>query len=227
MFIAAPLPAAAVNYSTNAKILFTYCTDWYPWRGAVPYDNWYAAGDYQTTGAARNCNWWFRLDDEDSTADYYVWTAQVDWKVSNEAYLPPWDNKGIIVLSSSIAAKGGIYSADPDHDIVLNQSCTDLPISIGAGEGFTIGVTITPRLCSGGKLNIDTYSSSAATWSSPDVTNTPRWEVGYFIKVGQGQKPSLGVTWQRPCYNKYRDPVTLYWKFNKAWCNSAISCQTR
>ena len=222
--ILAPAQVAAMTVY-SASVAYSTCSSYVSWRGEVPYDNSWWAGDEQTVGTVRLCFTVYRVSDSDPTGDYYVVGTRVDWRTSYDANSRATpDNYGKVNIRSSLGAVNNVYFREPDTNIALNQSCTDFSVGISYG---IFGGSLSERFCNGGKLNMEAFSSTSAQWGSPGVNDTPRWETTYMQKVGQGKKPLYTATLVLPRYNKYRDTSTLYWKYTKKWTQIVYSWQTR
>lgn len=224
VLLGAPAPAAALSVSVSASIIYSYCDNDLPWRGDIPYDDFASTQYQQTKGTVSWCIYWYRLSDSDAYGDYYLVDSKVTWTTTqNYGHYPP-DNYAKLQLDSSIAAKDNVKDVDPDHNITLSTNCS-ADTSFSVGWIFTVGVT--ERFCTQGQLNLEAFTSTVGRWSSPDVTKTPRWEVAYMLKVGQGAKPLLRAQFTYPLYQIYRDPNTLYWKYTRSYGGEVFSYQVR
>ena len=228
LLLAALLAPAAANAWAigGATIVYNVCSSTTSWKGDVKYVARTASTltPDQTTGTASYCVNWYRINDADSTADYYMITARVNWATTHS-----WggsDNASTIRLYSTIAAKGGSYEASPDYNVTYSGSCpTSTSVSVSAGF-FSASVNLSELLCDSGRLTFVSAGTTQGVWKSTDVRKTPRWEVAYAVKVSQGQRPTLGIIWDMPCYQpKIIGTVPSAWSYDKAWCIKGSSHQ--
>ncbi len=218
-----PAAASAASFSVSSSIRYGACTSNVAWRGDVPYDNAWDTQYYQSYGTVKFCFTVLRLSDSDSTGDYYAVSELTTWTTTQGSYAYPSDNYGKVRVTSTIAAINNYRFAAPDHNIQLDTSCSaTTSISVSAGW---ISIGLAEKFCSGGRLNLEVESNTAAQWGSPDVTRTRQWDTAYVIKVPNGSKPKLTGVITIPYYYMYRDSTTLYWKYIKQWNTRSFSYQ--
>jgi hypothetical protein len=201
--MAAPGPTSAFSIGGSAALRWWRCDhDWH-WQGGG-----YGMLGTQEKGTFDYCVYLYqvgtvdslgRVQDGDSTSDTYVFDQVIDWTRTSTSGLSTNDSYAKVTLTSSIAAVGGAYTADPTT--VTSSTCS--PLSLGAGIGG-VGISVGPILCDNATLKRDSMTSTSVQWSSSDVGRTPRWDVAYMLKVGQGAKPKFSALLTYPWYTRYQ-----------------------
>jgi hypothetical protein len=200
----------AMNASTPVAMRRNYCHRNFVWQG-MPGVDWGPNHPVQSKGTFDFCLTLYqlgtvdsnnRVQEGDSTADYYIVDQTVEWTVSydqtNGTYAPSYDNYAKLTDSSSISAISGVYQASPKT--VTSSSCQ--PFSVGATFGF-MSVSVTETLCNSATLRRDSYGPSSAQWSTANLVRTPDWELTYMLKVPQGAKPTFTSKLYYPHYTTY------------------------
>jgi hypothetical protein len=72
-------------------------------------------------------------------------------------------------------------------------------------------VSFNPTVCSGTVIDRGTTSATSSRWSTQDVTRTPTWDVGYFVKVPQSSRPWFEARMQYPWYTIFYSPDYDRW----------------
>jgi hypothetical protein len=190
--IAVPAPAAAFSIGGSATLRVWRCDhDWH-WQGGG-----YGMLGTQEKGTFDYCVYLYQVNETDSSSDTYVFDQIIDWNRTSASGLSSNDSYAKVTLTSSIAAVGGAYTADPVS--ITNSQCS--PLSLGAGIGG-VGISVSPILCDNVTLKRDSMTSSSVQWSTTDVGRTPRWDVAYMLKVGQGKKPTFKALLTYPYYSR-------------------------
>ena len=87
-------------------------------------------------------------------------------------------------------------------------SCWDVGTSVGIGAGaLSAGVSLSHTFCNGVGMSLDTWNSSSASWSTPDVRNAPRFENAYVAKYLKGTRPTFTAYLDYPLYSSYTGSV--------------------
>jgi hypothetical protein len=218
-----PASASGATFSVSSSIRYGACTSNIAWKGDVPNDNAWDTQYYQSYGTVKFCFTVLRLSDSDSTGDYWAVSELTTWNTTQGSYAYPSDNYGKVRINSTIGAISNYRFAAPDHNIELDTSCSAYT-SLSVSAGF-VSVGLSEKFCSGGRLNLEVESNTAAQWGSPDVTRTRQWETAFVLKVPNGGKPKLSGVIYIPNYYMYRDSTTLYWKYAKQWVTRSFSYQ--
>lgn len=206
LVLVTPIPARAINISMQASEVRSACSSWLPWRGSNQVI--LRLGSAVSKGSVRYCFRKLRVADSNPTKDFYVAVVQAEVLWTGERAIGAPDPRGLpapssITVTSSVPAIGNDYGASPTID---GRSCTG-PVSVSVGyAGF--GISVTPTICSGGRMNRDYWNSSGASWSTATLGQFSRWESTFVEAVPQGRIPNFSVTATYPTWTGVMGPTT-------------------
>jgi hypothetical protein len=210
---AVPAQALGVGYSVSAVLLSSRCDYSWTWYGTRP--GAYTPDTTQNTGTFDFCYQLAKVGtavydskgnltavngaDQDGY-EYYIFTTTTTFRTSvNNGYS---DNRAR--MRFAVNKTSPRWDASDSTGSPWAVSCWSVGTYAGVGgTGMSAGVSLSHTFCNGTGLSLDSSSSSAAQWSTPDVRNAPRFENAFVAKYPKGTRPTFTAYLDYPYYSSY------------------------
>jgi hypothetical protein len=143
----------------------------------------------------RWCKSVYKLASSDKSGDYYAVVVWGDVNTSADYGNTPVS----VTVRSTLGAVSNYYESSPT---VNGVSCTATSINLSLSVPGA-GIGLQPILCTDSSIYRGGYSTTQASWSTPNLEGVEHWESGYIQKVSPGSVPKFTVSAQIPTFTAW------------------------
>ncbi|WP_392543525.1 hypothetical protein [Oryzobacter telluris] len=214
LLLAAMLPAQASATVNNSSIKAAWCWDnpsWLNWKGkGTSIDNPFLG--YASYGTTRFCATKYKVNDIDSTADY--WAVQIAITSTQKGSDLYSGGPSTLTVASNKSTLSSYYYVTGDK---TTTSCKTVDVSVS----WYVGISAPFKIC-GSTTLVDrtSYTSTSGAWTVTDTGKVKQWTATFSQKVAQGAVPTYSGRYTWPYYG-WHYPDSTHSGFWYTWSYGA------